>query len=124
MVKFTAGPVNDPRPPEVARRAPPRDSPARNRDPAPLHQTRRSLPIARLRARETVMGPIRQRRAAADVREGTWRVLRVVQEGGPMDLTALADLACLRLPSQTRMVRPMLRDGLIARPPRPRTGGG
>lgn len=82
---------------------------------APLRRTRRSLPIALLRARETVMGPIREMLAESGVNEQKWRVLRVLQERGPMELTALAQEACLLLPSLTRMVRPMETDGLIRR---------
>ena len=42
--------------------------------------TDRSLPIALLRARERVMGPIRALLSGADLTEQQWRVLRVVQE--------------------------------------------
>lgn len=86
-------------------------------EPPPLRQTRRSLPIALLRARETVMGPIRAMLAQSGVSEQKWRVLRVLQESGPLDLTALATQASLLLPSLTRMVRPMLDEGLIERAP-------
>lgn len=81
----------------------------------PLRQTRRSLPIALLRAREAVMGPIREMLATSGVNEQKWRVLRVLQESGPMELTHLAGEACLLLPSLTRMVRPMEDEGLVSR---------
>jgi homoprotocatechuate degradation regulator HpaR len=80
-----------------------------------LRPTGRSLPIALLRARENVMGPIREMLAQTTVSEQKWRVLRVLQERGPMDLTALAAEACLLLPSLTRMVRPLESEGLIRR---------
>lgn len=83
--------------------------------PAPLRPTGRSLPIALLRARENVMGPIREMLAPAGVSEQKWRLLRVLQESGPLDLTALASEACLLLPSLTRMVRPLEAEGLIHR---------
>ncbi len=83
--------------------------------PRPLRRTRRSLPIALLRARETVMGPIRDMLATSGVNEQKWRVLRVLEERGPTDLTTLASEACLLLPSLTRMVRPMEEEGLICR---------
>jgi homoprotocatechuate degradation regulator HpaR len=82
---------------------------------APLRQTRRSLPIALLRARETVMGPIRGMLAASGVNEQKWRVLRMLDEQGPLELTHLAHEACLLLSSLTRMVRPMQDEGLITR---------
>lgn len=80
----------------------------------PLRQTRRSLPIALLRARETVMGPIRDMLASSGVNEQKWRVLRVLQEKGPLELSQVAAEACLLLSSLTRMVRPMVGEGLIA----------
>ncbi|PLL12154.1 homoprotocatechuate degradation operon regulator HpaR [Tabrizicola sp. TH137] len=83
--------------------------------PSPLRQTRRSLPIALLRAREVVMGPIREMLAASGVNEQKWRVLRVLQEQGPLELSQVAEAACLLLSSLTRMVRPMEEEGLIAR---------
>ena len=81
----------------------------------PLRRTGRSLPIALLRARETVMGPIREMLATSGVNEQKWRVLRVVQEHGPMELTQVAQQACLLLPSLTRIIRAMEDEGLIAR---------
>lgn len=81
----------------------------------PLRRTGRSLPIALLRARETVMGPIRDMLATSGVNEQKWRVLRVVQEHGPMELTHVAQQACLLLPSLTRIIRAMEDEGLIDR---------
>lgn len=83
--------------------------------PAPLRRTDRSLPIALLRARETVMGPVREMLAQSGISEQKWRVLRVLHERGPMDLTPLAHEACLLLPSLHRMVGPMEAEGLIRR---------
>ena len=77
--------------------------------------TARSLPIALLRARENVMGPIREMLGPSGVSEQKWRILRVLDENGPLDLTALAAEACLLLPSLTRMVRPLEEAGLIQR---------
>lgn len=82
-----------------------------------LRTTRRSLPIALLRARERVMEPIRAMLAASGVSEQKWRVLRVLDESGPMDQTRLAAEACLLLPSLTRMLPAMLAEGLVARQP-------
>lgn len=82
---------------------------------SPFRTTQRSLPIALLRARETVMGPIREMLAQSGVNEQKWRVLRVLEERGPMELTVLSAASVLMLPSLTRMVRPMEEEGLIAR---------
>ena len=81
----------------------------------PLRRTRRSLPIALLRARETVMGPIREMLAQSDINEQKWRVLRVLEERGPTELTLVAKDACLLLPSLTRIIRAMEDEGLATR---------
>ncbi|MEX0305646.1 MAG: homoprotocatechuate degradation operon regulator HpaR [Leisingera sp.] len=77
--------------------------------------TDRSLPIALLRARERVMGPIRALLSGADLTEQQWRVLRVVQEDGPIDPTQIADKACLLLPSLTRILQKLEEKQLISR---------
>lgn len=83
--------------------------------PDTLRKTGRSLPIALLRAREVVMGPIRDMLGASGLNEQKWRVLRVVQEQGPLELSQVAHEACLLLSSLTRMVGPMVSEGLITR---------
>ncbi|WP_457772918.1 hypothetical protein [Phycobium rhodophyticola] len=50
-----------------------------------LPETTRSLPIAMLRARETMMAPIRHMLQKAGVTEQQWRVLRVLAERGTTD---------------------------------------
>jgi homoprotocatechuate degradation regulator HpaR len=80
-----------------------------------LRKTARSLPIALLRARETVMGPIRAMLAESHINEQKWRVLRVLEESGPMEQTAISGAACLLLPSLTRMLRAMEDEGLLVR---------
>ena len=77
--------------------------------------TSRSLPIALLRARERVVAPIRTILANADVTEQQWRVLRVVQESGPMEPTKIAEEACLLLPSLTRILQKLEEKKLIHR---------
>ncbi|MEQ6250079.1 homoprotocatechuate degradation operon regulator HpaR [Sulfitobacter sp. HNIBRBA3233] len=84
-----------------------------------LEQTERALPIALLRAREKVMGPVREMLANAPVNEQKWRVLRVLDESGAQDQNSIARAACLLLPSLTRILRAMECDGLISRCPDP-----
>ena len=81
----------------------------------PLPDTARSLPIALLRARERVMGPVRAMLSDVDVTEQQWRVLRVLQEAGPLDPTRIADRACLLLPSLTRILQKLEEKGMIQR---------
>lgn len=82
-----------------------------------LPQTSRSLPIALLRARERVMGPIRGVLTDAGVTEQQWRVLRVLQEEGPQEPTQIAERACLLLPSLTRILKKLEDSKLIMRRP-------
>lgn len=70
-----------------------------------LPTTSRSLPIALLRARERVMGPIRAMLSDVGITEQQWRVLRVLQEAGPLEPTQIAEQACLLLPSLTRILQ-------------------
>ncbi|MEY8830010.1 homoprotocatechuate degradation operon regulator HpaR [Sedimentitalea sp. XS_ASV28] len=80
-------------------------------------KTSRSLPIALLRARERVMGPIRDMLSGVGLTEQQWRVLRVLDEDGPMEPTRIAELACLLLPSLTRILQKLADKGLITRRP-------
>lgn len=82
-------------------------------------ETRRSLPIALLRAREKVMGPIRSMLADAGVTEQQWRVLRVLDERGAMDATEIAERSVLLLPSLTRILQTLTAKGLITRAAHP-----
>lgn len=82
-----------------------------------LRETSRSLPIALLRARETIMVPFREMLAKSGISEQKWRVLRVVSETGPMEQTAIATAASLLLPSLTRILTAMEKDGLLIRTP-------
>lgn len=78
-----------------------------------LPSTGRSLPIALMHAREAVMGPIRDMLSASDVTEQQWRVLRVLEEAGPLDASTLARRAALLQPSLTRIVKSMVAKGLV-----------
>ncbi len=80
-----------------------------------LPSTSRSLPIALLRAREQVMGPIRAMLADVGITEQQWRVLRVLDEAGAMEPTRIADEACLLLPSLTRILQKLEEKDLILR---------
>jgi homoprotocatechuate degradation regulator HpaR len=68
-------------------------------------QTRRSLPMALLRARESVMENFRPMLSRLDVTEQQWRVIRVVAEAGRLDATEVANRASILAPSLTRMIR-------------------
>ncbi|SEO04950.1 homoprotocatechuate degradation operon regulator, HpaR [Salinihabitans flavidus] len=61
------------------------------------------------------MGPIRVMLSDAGVTEQQWRVLRVLDENGPMDPTSIADQAVLLLPSLTRILQKLESKGLVTR---------
>lgn len=82
-----------------------------------LPSTSRSLPIALMRARESVMAPIREMLSDSGITEQQWRILRVLSEHGEQEATKLAERACLLLPSQTRIVQSMLEKGFVTRKP-------
>ncbi|WP_037312368.1 homoprotocatechuate degradation operon regulator HpaR [Ruegeria halocynthiae] len=77
--------------------------------------TSRSLPIALLRARETVMAPVRDMLQNIPMTEQKWRILRVLDELGEVEQSTIAHEACLLLPSLTRILRTMEADGQITR---------
>ena len=65
----------------------------------------RSLPMALLRARESVMRRFRPLLAEHDLTEQQWRVLRVLADAdGPLSIGAIADRAFLLGPSLSRML--------------------
>ena len=80
-----------------------------------IPKTSRSLPIALLRAREQVMGPIRNMLSGVGITEQQWRVLRVLRESGPLEPTHISEEACLLLPSLTRILQKLEEKKLIKR---------
>lgn len=77
--------------------------------------TRRSLPIALLRARESIMRRFRPMLACHDITEQQWRVLRVLNEGDEADGSEVAERSCIMAPSLSRIVRSLDERGLINR---------
>lgn len=77
--------------------------------------TRHSLPMALLRAREAVMSRFRPLLAEHDINEQQWRVVRVLAEVDQLDATEVATRANILAPSLTRMIRAMTDRGLITR---------
>lgn len=77
--------------------------------------TRRSLPIALLRAREKLMSRFRPMLASHDITEQQWRVLRAINEEQEIDATDVSERSCIMAPSLTRILRHLEERGLIAR---------
>lgn len=59
--------------------------------------------------------PIREMLNDIGLTEQKWRILRVLDEEGPSELTVLAQGACLLLPSLTRIAKSLEADGLVQR---------
>ncbi|MDV4166542.1 homoprotocatechuate degradation operon regulator HpaR [Rhodovulum sp. FJ3] len=78
-----------------------------------LAQTRRTLPILLLRAREAVMENFRPLLAAHDITEQQWRVIRVLEEVDQVDASYLAEQASILAPSLTRIMRALEKRGFI-----------
>lgn len=78
-------------------------------------RTRRSLPMALLRAREIIMEEFRPMLAHHDVTEQQWRVVRVLAEAGKLDATEVALRASILAPSLTRIIRNLEDRKLIKR---------
>lgn len=76
---------------------------------------RRSVPIALIRAREAVMAHFRPLLVQRGYTEQQWRVLRVLDEFGPLDPTQLADKAALLMPSLTRILKTLEQKGAVIR---------
>lgn len=77
--------------------------------------TRRSLPMALLRAREVIMAHFRPMLARHDITEQQWRVLRMLAEAGPLEATELANQASILPPSLTRIIKAMEERKFITR---------
>jgi homoprotocatechuate degradation regulator HpaR len=76
---------------------------------------KQSMPIALSRAREAVMAHFRPLLAERGYTEQQWRVLRVLNEQGPLDATSLARHAALLLPSLTRILKVLEEKNAITR---------
>ncbi len=77
--------------------------------------TSRTLPIALLRARETVMSPIREILHGIDLTEQKWRILRTLDELGEVEQSTISREACMLLPSLTRTLRALEAEKFISR---------
>ncbi len=66
------------------------------------------------------MAPIRPMLNEAGVTEQQWRVLRVLDGAGPMDLKTLADSALLFGPSLSRIIKDLADRGLVLRKNNPK----
>ena len=89
---------------------------------AELRPFSKSLPMALLRARESVMRHFRPSLQAAGLTEQQWRTLRALSSLQEIDVTGLATATFLLAPSLTRILRDMEARKLVRRRPDPGDG--
>jgi homoprotocatechuate degradation regulator HpaR len=82
---------------------------------ADLRDFSQSLPMALLRARESVMARFRPNLRSHGVTEQQWRVLRALAAAGETETTRLAEMVMLLPPSLSRILKDLIGRGLIAR---------
>lgn len=82
----------------------------------------RSLPMALMRARESVMRHFRPSLQAADLTEQQWRVLRALKHHETIEATRLAAETFLLAPSLTRILRDLEARRLLRRRADPQDG--
>lgn len=86
-----------------------------------VKQTRKLPPFEQtigatlLIAKEAVIAPMRSTLREHDITEPQWRVLRVINDRGSADATALAEVGLLHAPSVTRILKDLERRKLIMR---------
>lgn len=85
--------------------------------PVVLREFSRSLPMALMRARKSVMRYFRASLRANGLSEQQWRVLRALSSGEPADALSLARTTFLLPPSLSRILRDLEKRGLIERRP-------
>lgn len=80
----------------------------------PLRAFSRSLPMALLRARESLMARFRPMLRAHGLTEQRWRVLRAMAAAEQkLRPTELGQMTCLNLPSLSRLIRSLEDAGLL-----------
>lgn len=72
-----------------------------------------SLPLKLLKARETIMDQFRPQLNAHGVTAQQWRVVRALVEHGEMDAGDLARAVALRMPSISRILKSLEKNGLV-----------
>lgn len=80
-------------------------------------KTEESLPIMLLRAREALLVRLRPILQVQDLTEQQWRVMRVLDESGPLEPTVLGERCVVLTPSLTRILSALEKRGLLRREP-------
>jgi len=80
-----------------------------------LRDFQKNLPMALLRARETVMSHFRPIMREHDITEQQWRVIRALYDSDGLEATALAQKTMLLMPSLTRILKTLEEQKLVKR---------
>jgi homoprotocatechuate degradation regulator HpaR len=80
-----------------------------------LRDFQRNLPMALLRARETIMSHFRPIMREHDITEQQWRVVRALYGTDGMEATELAEKTMLLMPSLTRILKSLEEQKLVKR---------
>ena len=80
---------------------------------AKLRKFSESLPMLLLKARETTMVRFRPLLQESGLTEQQWRVLRVLEDRGPLTATSLGRECSILAPSMTRIVRRLVESNLV-----------
>lgn len=83
--------------------------------PEGYRPVKEALPIALTRAREAVLSHWRPLISERGFTEQQWRVLRVVNEYEPIDISTLASFSALHMPSVTRILQALQKRGYVSR---------
>jgi homoprotocatechuate degradation regulator HpaR len=83
----------------------------------PIRDLSRSLPMALMRAREAVMQYFRPHHRVHGVTEQQWRVLRVLNKVGALEIADLARQTVLMAPSLSRILRDLEAASIVRRRP-------
>ena len=83
--------------------------------PEGYRPVKEALPIALTRAREAVLSHWRPLISERGFTEPQWRVLRVVNEYEPIDISTLASFSALHMPSVTRILQALQKRGYVSR---------
>ncbi|MBB4820461.1 homoprotocatechuate degradation regulator HpaR [Pseudomonas alcaligenes] len=80
-----------------------------------MPDTRASLTLTLLQARESAMRFFRPQLNLHGLTEQQWRVIRILRQQGEMESHKLARLACILKPSMSGVLARLERDGMVRR---------
>ena len=83
--------------------------------PRPMRKLRQSLTLTLLQAREAAMSFFRPSLNEHGLTEQQWRIIRILEQHGELEIYQLAELACILKPSMTGVLVRMEAAGMVHR---------